>query len=518
MTVDPPITSYYQKLGTLGSAIDDEIRLIINRERDAAVEAYKKTSVPTIQNTEPKRPTESQIEEALLILQNRSDVSAIQELILDYPEVAGDIRILQAMDPPLRSRVIGQINQSDLIPLFRQACNSRDKQLLRAIHTEWNSRLLNTIDDNGEYPLLKLVRTGDAEVVEEWLEKGAHILITPTTGTSALHEAVGSGNAQLVELLLSQVPSEKSREVLLGNASESVSVMDLRTTEEVRQVLDAHWLLVLSVEGNTFYKEARFAEAVDRYLEALLLCDSLAYNSSKTDNLVKLEYNCARSLFRLGKFVDSVAHCSRCIELDPSYLNALSQRAQALIELADFNSAKKDYETLIDHYSARPGTDVRQINELRLKVFELEQIIKTDHYNVLEIERFSDEQTIKSAYRKLARKFHPDKVMGESDDFRARSRNQFARIQTAYEVLTGPTREEYDLNLKIIAGTEAVRQTLLRRRSSIGASLRSSFDPSSSPPVSPSKASAAEARQVKMRQFLGSSDVTSRSFDVLFRN
>jgi tetratricopeptide (TPR) repeat protein len=518
MTVDPPITSYSERLGSLGSAIDDEIRSIITRECDAAVEAFKKSSAPAIPHTWQKKPTESKIEEGLLILQNRSDPSAFDALIDHHPEVVCDLRILRAMDSTLRARVIGHVNQSDLIALFSRACRSNDKQILRMVHAEWNSRLLNAIDEEGELPIIKLIRTGDAQAVEEWLEKGADVMANPIAGTSALHEAVESGKSAMVELLLSHFPSDKSRDLLLGKAPGSVSVMDMQTTEEVRQILDAHWLLVLSVEGNTFYKEGRFPEAVDRYLEAILLCDSLAYNSSKTENLVKLEYNCARSLFRLGKFVDSVAHCSRCMELDPSYLNALSQRAQALIELADFTAAKKDYETLIEYYSARPGTDVRQINEFRLKVFELEQIIKTDHYTVLEIEKFSDEQAVKSAYRKLARKFHPDKVMGESDDFRARSRNQFSRIQTAYEVLTGQTREEYDLNLKIIAGTEAVRQTLLRRRSSMGATLRSSFDPSCSPPVSPSRAATAEDRKVKMRQFLGSSDVTSRSFDVLFRN
>jgi len=60
-----------------------------------------------------------------------------------------------------------------------------------------------------------------------------------------------------------------------------------------------------------------------------------------------------------------------------------------------------------------------------------------DYYRILGVDRSADEKTIKSAYRKLARKYHPDVNKGQDA--------RFKEINEAYEVLSDPEkRRRYD--------------------------------------------------------------------------
>lgn len=63
-----------------------------------------------------------------------------------------------------------------------------------------------------------------------------------------------------------------------------------------------------------------------------------------------------------------------------------------------------------------------------------------DYYEILEITRTSDKETIKKAYRKMALKYHPDR---NPDDKTAEE--QFKRINEAYEVLSDDSKRQiYD--------------------------------------------------------------------------
>jgi molecular chaperone DnaJ len=67
-------------------------------------------------------------------------------------------------------------------------------------------------------------------------------------------------------------------------------------------------------------------------------------------------------------------------------------------------------------------------------------VADTDYYELLEIERTADDGTIKTSYRKLAMKFHPDKNPGCAD-----SEAKFKEISEAYDVLKDPQkRAAYD--------------------------------------------------------------------------
>ncbi|MCJ2186342.1 molecular chaperone DnaJ [Novosphingobium beihaiensis] len=63
-----------------------------------------------------------------------------------------------------------------------------------------------------------------------------------------------------------------------------------------------------------------------------------------------------------------------------------------------------------------------------------------DYYELLEVSRDADDKTLKSAYRKLAMRYHPDKNPGCAD-----SEARFKQINEAYDVLKDPQkRAAYD--------------------------------------------------------------------------
>src|ERR1051326_950513 len=62
-----------------------------------------------------------------------------------------------------------------------------------------------------------------------------------------------------------------------------------------------------------------------------------------------------------------------------------------------------------------------------------------DYYKTLGVDRKADDKTIKSAYRRVARKHHPDVAKGND------TADKFKEIAEAYEVLSDPEkRRRYD--------------------------------------------------------------------------
>ncbi len=63
-----------------------------------------------------------------------------------------------------------------------------------------------------------------------------------------------------------------------------------------------------------------------------------------------------------------------------------------------------------------------------------------DYYQTLNVSRDADQKTIKKAYRKLAREYHPDANPGNNQ-----AAERFKEINEAYEVLSDPEkRSKYD--------------------------------------------------------------------------
>lgn len=65
---------------------------------------------------------------------------------------------------------------------------------------------------------------------------------------------------------------------------------------------------------------------------------------------------------------------------------------------------------------------------------------KRDYYEVLGVDRNADEATLKKAYRKLAKKYHPDTNPGDAE-----AEKKFKEASEAYAVLSdSEKRAQYD--------------------------------------------------------------------------
>lgn len=70
---------------------------------------------------------------------------------------------------------------------------------------------------------------------------------------------------------------------------------------------------------------------------------------------------------------------------------------------------------------------------------------KKDYYEVLGVSKTASESEIKKGYRKLANKYHPDKVNNSSESEKAEAEKNFKEINEAYQVLSDSTKkQQYD--------------------------------------------------------------------------
>ncbi len=59
-----------------------------------------------------------------------------------------------------------------------------------------------------------------------------------------------------------------------------------------------------------------------------------------------------------------------------------------------------------------------------------------DPYEVLGVSKGANQEEIRSAYRKLAQRYHPDRVLHLGEEFQQLAKEKFQDIQKAYETLS----------------------------------------------------------------------------------
>jgi len=59
--------------------------------------------------------------------------------------------------------------------------------------------------------------------------------------------------------------------------------------------------------------------------------------------------------------------------------------------------------------------------------------MKEDYYKTLGVSKSADNKEIKKAYRKIAIKFHPDKIGDLGEGPRKKAKERFLQVQGAYE-------------------------------------------------------------------------------------
>jgi DnaJ like chaperone protein len=98
------------------------------------------------------------------------------------------------------------------------------------------------------------------------------------------------------------------------------------------------------------------------------------------------------------------------------------------ISLSDGNIHEKEI-TLIDQISQWINISVADQKSIK-NMF----IANTDAaYKILEIDKSATNEDIKKAYRKMAMKYHPDKVSHLGDEFKTIAEEKFRKVKDAYE-------------------------------------------------------------------------------------
>jgi uncharacterized membrane protein YkvA (DUF1232 family) len=62
--------------------------------------------------------------------------------------------------------------------------------------------------------------------------------------------------------------------------------------------------------------------------------------------------------------------------------------------------------------------------------------VDKDPYQILGVSRNASQQEIKSAFRKQAQRYHPDRVSHLGEEFQQLAKEKFQEIQEAYEILS----------------------------------------------------------------------------------
>lgn len=80
---------------------------------------------------------------------------------------------------------------------------------------------------------------------------------------------------------------------------------------------------------------------------------------------------------------------------------------------------------------------------------------KRDYYEVLGISRSADKDAIKKAYRKMAKKYHPDSNAGNPD-----AEEKFKEVTEAYNVLSDPEKKNSMIS-SVMQHLKKVRRCLI---------------------------------------------------------
>ncbi len=132
---------------------------------------------------------------------------------------------------------------------------------------------------------------------------------------------------------------------------------------------------------------------------------------------------------------------------------AMREEAATLYGLAVIGVARVDGAKAAVQIPSTPPGATASGGSSRASPEELKALAATiaqkTHFEVLDVPQNASTSQIKSAFFKMAKRYHPDRYGGEADEVRALASEVFARISTAHEVLDDPERRrEYLQSLR----------------------------------------------------------------------
>ncbi|KHO01109.1 DnaJ and TPR domain protein [Metarhizium album ARSEF 1941] len=135
-----------------------------------------------------------------------------------------------------------------------------------------------------------------------------------------------------------------------------------------------------------------------------------------------------------SKHKDAPEHCEKAIQLNPQSFWGLIYKGESLVKSEEYDAAIQAFEKAAE---IRPDKGDKVHPLLRKAQIARKRSQTKDYYKVLGVANDADERQIKAAYRKLTKKYHPDKAAKQGID-KDEASKKMASIHEAYEVLSNP--------------------------------------------------------------------------------
>ncbi|KAG1653057.1 DnaJ subfamily C member 3 [Nymphon striatum] len=180
---------------------------------------------------------------------------------------------------------------------------------------------------------------------------------------------------------------------------------------------------------NTFFNEEKHEECIEK-------ANAVLKSEPKEFNFVHYaKSKLCSCMGKAGQSKEAIDVCSEALSLIPDDVLVLCDRAEAYITEEMLNEALQDFQTAsqYDENSKRAQEGIKKVNRL------LKQSNRRDYYKILGVKRTANKRDIIKAYRKQARKWHPDQFQ-EVD--RKKAEKKFIDIAAAKEVLTDIKKRE----------------------------------------------------------------------------
>ena len=176
----------------------------------------------------------------------------------------------------------------------------------------------------------------------------------------------------------------------------------------------------------------------DQALNRLKFCSAVDPSHDEFNKKVFTKI-CEIQLKHMKNSKEALLACDRAIAIDENYGDALVNRAKVLDAEENFEEALRAWQRAREVL----GEGNAQANDGYSRAeAALKQSKEKNYYKILGVGRQADKKEIKKAYRKLALKWHPDKVKEEDKE---KANAMFADIGEAYEVLSDDEkRGKYD--------------------------------------------------------------------------
>jgi DnaJ family protein C protein 3 len=177
-------------------------------------------------------------------------------------------------------------------------------------------------------------------------------------------------------------------------------------------------------KGDDAYDKGSFEDAIQLWTSAMEIDPT--HSAFNRPTLLKI----VKAYSRLGDHKKAIAAASKHIEEEES-LEGLWALGEAQQNAEQFEEAVRTFNQAAE---SAPDGEMKQEAKKKLQEAQvaLKQSKEKNYYKILGVPRDASKKEIKSAYRKLALKWHPDK----NPDNLEEAEKKFADIGEAYEVLS----------------------------------------------------------------------------------